>query len=221
MPLKFFRRIYFLGNLFNKFDSGIEILDDLEDHWTARHHKRERNNFIKRLQELSAQYGVRVTILGGDVHLAAVGQFCSKTALKMPKTKDHRYMLNIISSAIANRPPTEILATIINSRNKVHHFDKYMDETLIALFSHDVDGTPRRNTHVLPRRNWCSIREQEDVEQPANKDGEAREFTKNLIACLHVESKRGSPAGKTASYEVCIPTLDLPEASKPKSFGEN
>lgn len=27
------------------------------------------------------------------------------------------------------------------------------------MFIHDVDGKPRSNKHILPRRNWCSIRE--------------------------------------------------------------
>lgn len=30
---------------------------------------------------------------------------------------------------------------------------------MIPMFIHDVDGKPRSNKHILPRRNWCSIRE--------------------------------------------------------------
>lgn len=30
---------------------------------------------------------------------------------------------------------------------------------MIPMFTHDVDGKPRNNKHLLPRRNWCSIRE--------------------------------------------------------------
>ena len=48
----------------NKFDGGVEILDDLDDHWTARNHKDERNWFVEELQELAAEKSVRVTILG-------------------------------------------------------------------------------------------------------------------------------------------------------------
>lgn len=27
------------------------------------------------------------------------------------------------------------------------------------MFIHDVDRKPRSNKHLMPRRNWCSIRE--------------------------------------------------------------
>ncbi|KIX01677.1 uncharacterized protein Z518_09403 [Rhinocladiella mackenziei CBS 650.93] len=143
----------------NKFDGGVEILDDLDDHWTATSHKQERNEFIKDLQDLAAEKSCRITILSGDVHLAAVGQFYSNPKLKIPKDRDHRYMPNVISSAIVNAPPSDMLADILNKRNKTHHLDEYTDENMIPMFTHDVDNRNRNNKHLLPRRNWCSIRE--------------------------------------------------------------
>ena len=95
----------------------------------------------------------------GDVHLAAVGQFFSNPKLKIPKDRDHRYMPNIISSAIVNTPPPEMMSDILNKRNKTHHLDAETDENMIPMFSHDVDGKARNNKRLLPRRNWCSIRE--------------------------------------------------------------
>ena len=158
-PIKAIGRTGVLGGFVNKFDGGVEILDDLDDHWTAKHHKKERNRFIQELQELAAEKSVRITILGGDVHLAAVGRFYSNKKLSIPKDRDHRYMPNIISSAIVNTPPGDMLSNVLNRRNKVHHLDDDTDEDMIAMFSHDVDGKPRHNTHLLPHRNWCSIRE--------------------------------------------------------------
>ena len=99
-PIKGLARFGVLGNLMNKFDGGVEILDDLDDHWTAKHHKHERNWFIQELQELAREKSVRITILGGDVHLAAAGEFKSNPKLGIPKDQDHRYMPNVISSAI-------------------------------------------------------------------------------------------------------------------------
>ena len=149
----------FKGGLLNKFDGGVEILDDLEDHWTANGHKEERNLFIHDLQELAAEKSVRVTILGGDVHLGAVGQFYSNPKLRISKDRDHRYIPNVISSAIVNSPPPELLADTLNKRNKLHYLDPYTVEDMIPLFTHDVDGKKRNNKKLLPRRNWCSIRE--------------------------------------------------------------
>ncbi|EXJ78242.1 hypothetical protein A1O3_09403 [Capronia epimyces CBS 606.96] len=159
-PVKALGRVGVLkGGFLNKFDGGVEILDDLDDHWTATHHKRERNDLVQDFQDLAAEKSCRITILSGDVHLAAVGQFHSNPKLKIPKDKDHRYMPNIISSAIVNTPPSDMLADILNKRNKTHHLDKYTDENMIPMFTHDIDNKKRNNKHMLPRRNWCSIRE--------------------------------------------------------------
>lgn len=188
-----------LGNLINKFDSGFEILDDLDDHWTAKHHKMERSWFIQRLQELAAERSVRITILGGDVHLAAVGQFYSNKKLGVSKDRDHRYMVNVTSSAIVNRPPATILADIINRCDKVHHLDEETDEGMVAMFPQDVNGKPRRNTHLLPRRNWCSIREY---------------HTSGLDVHVNVEKVRGNPNGATTGYSLLIPALDYRDSEK-------
>ncbi|TLD24644.1 metallo-dependent phosphatase [Venturia nashicola] len=158
-PLKALGRTGALGGFVNKFDGGVEILDDLDDHWTAKHHKDERNWFVQELQELAAEKSVRITMLGGDVHLCAAGQFYSNKKLGIPKDQDHRYMPNIISSAIVNTPPSDMVADVLNKRNKIHHLDDETDEDMIPIFLYDVNDKPRNNHHLLPRRNWCSIRE--------------------------------------------------------------
>ena len=99
------------------------------------------------------------SLLSGDVHLAAIGQFYSNKKLGLPKHKDFRYMPNIVSSAIVNTPPPDLMADVLNKRNKVHHFDKETEEDMIPIFAHGVDGKPRNNKRLLPHRNWCSIRE--------------------------------------------------------------
>ncbi|KAB5578559.1 hypothetical protein GE09DRAFT_1261717 [Coniochaeta sp. 2T2.1] len=157
-PIKALGKAGLLGNFLNKFDGGVEVLDDLDDHWTAKNHKKERGIVIEDLQDLAADESVRITILSGDVHLAAIGQFYSNPKLGLAKHKDFRYMPNVISSAIVNTPPPDIMADILNKRNKVHHFDKETDEDMIPIFNYGVDGKPRNNKRLLPHRNWCSIR---------------------------------------------------------------
>lgn len=68
-------------------------------------------------------------------------------------------MPNIISSAIVNTPPPDLMADVLNKRNKIHHLDKDTDEDMIPMFAHGVEGKPRNNKRLLPHRNWCSIRE--------------------------------------------------------------
>ncbi|GAB1310003.1 PhoD-like phosphatase domain-containing protein [Madurella fahalii] len=158
-PVKALSKLGMFGGLLNRFDGGVEVLDDLDDHWTAKSHKQERSIVIEDLQDLAADKSIRITILSGDVHLAAIGQFYSNPKLGLAKHKDFRYMPNVISSAIVNTPPPDLMADILNKRNKVHHFDKETEEDMIPLFAHGVDGKPRNNKHLLPHRNWCAIRE--------------------------------------------------------------
>ncbi|KAH6609375.1 hypothetical protein Trco_002721 [Trichoderma cornu-damae] len=157
-PVKALGRAGVLGKTLNKINDNYEILDDLNDHWTAKNHKRERTIIIEDLQDLAIDRSVRITILSGDVHLGAIGQFYSNPKLGLAKHKDPRYMPNVVSSAIANRPPPDIVADMLNKRNKVHHFDKQTDEAMIPIFQNGVDGKPRNNKNLLPHRNWCSIR---------------------------------------------------------------
>ncbi|KAL2755113.1 hypothetical protein ACRALDRAFT_1034776, partial [Sodiomyces alcalophilus JCM 7366] len=156
-PVKAMGKLGLLGKALNRIDDGAEVLDDLNEHWTAPSHKKERSIVVEDLQDLAADKSVRVTILSGDVHLAAVGQFYTNPKVGLPKHKDFRYIPNIISSAIANAPPPNLLADILNKRNKVHQFDENTCESMIPLFQDGVDGRPRKNKHLLPHRNWCSI----------------------------------------------------------------
>ena len=97
-----------LGGMVNKFNQASELLDDLNDHWCANLHKKERNWFVMECQHLALEMGARITFLSGDVHLAAVGCLFSKVKpgrSKIEPTKDHRYMLNVVTSAIVNTPP--------------------------------------------------------------------------------------------------------------------
>ncbi|KAJ5544679.1 hypothetical protein N7535_006933 [Penicillium sp. DV-2018c] len=130
-----------------------------DDHWAGKHLKSERTWLIEDLQDLAAEKSVRVTILSGDVHMAAIGQFYSNPKLDIAKDHDYRYMPNVISSAIANIPETDLVADMLNKRNTVHHMDSNTDEDTIPIFAQDVNGKPRNNKRLLPRRNWCSIRE--------------------------------------------------------------
>jgi hypothetical protein len=150
------------GSFFNSFDGGVDLLDDLDDHYTARTHKKERAYIIHQLQTLASEFSVRITILGGDVHLAAVGRFYSNPKLEIPVLNDHRYIANIISSAIVNKPPPQAVANLLARRNKIHHLDQDTDETLMDFFDKDPGKdvrTARFNHVTMPSRNWAMMTE--------------------------------------------------------------
>lgn len=157
------KRFGLAGGLFNKFDGQVDLLDDLDDHYTARHHKTERRDLVVRLQKLSAKHSVRITILGGDVHLAACGRFYSSPADNMDPLEDPRYMANIISSAITNKPPPKAVANLLARRNKIHHLrDGNTDETLLKMFDKQPGGQMKSatwNLCTMPSRNYACITE--------------------------------------------------------------
>lgn len=117
---------------------------------------------VHRLQELASEFSVRVSILGGDVHLAAVGRFYSNPKLNIPVANDYRYMVNIVSSAIVNKPPPQAVANLLARRNKIHHLDHDTDETLMNMFDKDPgdsNKTAASNKVTMPSRNWAMITE--------------------------------------------------------------
>ena len=171
-PVRFFHKRFGLaGGLFNKFDGNVDLLDDLDDHYTARQHKKERKDLMLRLQTVAKDNDIRVSILGGDVHLAALGRFYSKPKLGIPAEQDHRYMANIVSSAITNKPPPKAVANLLARRNKIHHLDHYTDETLMNMFDKDPgqsNKTANFNHCTMPSRNYAIITEAPEADIAVN-----------------------------------------------------
>lgn len=96
------------------------------------------------------------------MHLAAVGRFYSNVHLKIPSREDKRYMANIVSSAIVNKPPPSAVANLLAHRNKIHHLDSRTDETLLTLFDKqpgDVKKGAKRNHMTMPSRNYAILTE--------------------------------------------------------------
>ena len=170
-PIRFLSRRFGIGgSFFNKFDGQVELLDDLDDHYTTHQHKHERRELILRLQALALEHSIRITILGGDVHLAAVGRFYANPRLGVDIAKDYRYMANLVSSAITNHPPPKAIADLLARRNKIHHLDHETDETLMKLFDKSPGGIAKAssfNKVTMPSRNYAVITES----TPASMDG--------------------------------------------------
>ncbi|KAA8652220.1 uncharacterized protein ATNIH1004_001124 [Aspergillus tanneri] len=165
------KRFGFAGGFFNQFDGQVDLLDDLDDHYTARQHKKERRIFVQRLQDFSKAHSVRVTILGGDVHLAAIGRFYSNPKLGLQSENDARYMVNIVSSAITNKPPPKAVANLLARRNKIHHLDSDTDETLMDFFDRQPGGQEKGaswNKVTMPSRNYACITEVDPATPDSN-----------------------------------------------------
>ena len=156
-------RFSFGKNAINPFDGEIELMDDLNDHYTSRAHADERRHLVERIQFVCAAHSVRVTILSGDVHLAAVGRFfTTHRGTNPPIEEDFRFMNNIISSAIVNQPPPAVMAKLIAQGDKIRQLNTQTEETLFKLFRSDSSNSktePAATTVAMPRRNYSIITE--------------------------------------------------------------
>ncbi|QRV86604.1 transcription factor btf3 [Ceratobasidium sp. AG-Ba] len=184
-----------LSGFVNKFNKDPELLDDLNDHWTAKSHKKERNWFVERVQEYARNRHIRVTFLSGDVHCAAVGYFKTLVRAKaraLDPANDHRYMLNVVTSAIVNTPPPAAVLTMVGMlADRVHKTMHYVDtdESMLPLFQNDTTGQPLKQKFIMGRRNYTSV----DLDQR----------TGDLVFDIRVEESKG--AGRTVSYEARAP----------------
>lgn len=182
----------------NNFNGQVELLDDLNDHWCAAHHKKERNWLVERTQSLALDCRLRITFISGDVHAGGCGLFYS--ALNLHPERDHRYSLAVITSAIVNAAPPPAVISMVNTLAAKKHrslFYVHTREKMLPLFKYDLDDKKQRNKYIIGARNWCSA--------------EVDKSTGELVMDLHVERSKGS--GETKAYTMKAPP---PLYGKPK-----
>ena len=136
----------FMPAFTNNFNGQVELLDDLNDHWCAAHHKKERNQFIERTQALAKTRKMRISFISGDVHAAGCGVFYSEQQTE--PSRDPRYSLAVITSAIVNAPPPPAVINIVNKLATKHHKSlEYANtrETMLPLFEFDLEDKNTKN----------------------------------------------------------------------------
>jgi hypothetical protein len=142
-----------------------DLEDDLRDHWTSRPHKEERVRLIHRLFKFARERNCRVTIVSGDVHVAAVSTI---TANESTDSRNVNVINQLISSAIVNSPPP---ATAMFFLNHVATWKEDIDRNIVG----EMKTFPNTSTTFIPKRNWLSL-------QPDSQN--------RLWAKLHVEGEQ-------------------------------
>jgi hypothetical protein len=115
------------------------LMYDIEIDWTAANHEEERRKFIKRLQIFAKDKSVRISLLGGDVHCCGTGRLYSKD-MKQREEGDPYLMVQVISSAIVNVPPPQVLISVLNSSSSYITFDGNIEEKMYDLFKFSPNG---------------------------------------------------------------------------------
>ncbi|PVV04658.1 hypothetical protein BB560_000829 [Smittium megazygosporum] len=157
--LSIFQKDGALASICNQFGEP-ELLDDLNDHWTAEIHMEERRKLIERLQEFARTRGIRVTLVAGDVHCCGIGRFATEQG-KIKPENDYRYMTQIVSSAIMNIPPPNAVIRMCHYSAKKYMLNEFTNEKMFEIFTKDVNeqDPPNNNKKLLARRNFASFAE--------------------------------------------------------------
>jgi hypothetical protein len=119
-----------------------EIEDDLQDHWSSRSHKGERTRLVHRLFDFQKN-GMRITILSGDVHVAAFGILQND---RMEYEGRTRVINQLISSAIVHPAPNKmVLFALRHLLDNEKEIDPGIQSKMAALPGSDVKFVGARN----------------------------------------------------------------------------
>ncbi|KAK6334087.1 hypothetical protein TWF696_002589 [Orbilia brochopaga] len=157
----------------------VDLLDDLRDHWTHQSKDLERTYLIRTLQGIAHARGIRFTFLSGDVQCCGAGLVHDPS-----KPGDHKTMYQIISSAIVNGPPSNMMMKLLNNNKQLFIPQNGMRSTnapsdtkedMIELFATDINGTPRAEKKLMARRNFAIFAAYEANQQVEYMQGAAPE----------------------------------------------
>ncbi len=145
-----------------------ELEDDLKDHWSSRSHLEERKRLIHRLLAFSAAEKTRVTIISGDVHLAASGTIVSTQAGSVAIT-----IPQLTSSAIVHPGPPGIMQFAMN---QLFDTEEDVDDGIVTR----MDKMPSSEKRFIAARNWLAL-------EPDDRPGITSD---RLWASWHVEGEK-------------------------------
>lgn len=127
-------------------NQGIE--DDLNDQWLSYNHKTERLRLIHRLLDFAETNGTRVSVLSGDVHVAALGVI--ESSRRPQRNTNAGVITQLTSSAIVHPPPPRVV------RYFLEHVGAETQE-----IDRDISGRmlqfPATRYRFVAERNWMSV----------------------------------------------------------------
>lgn len=137
-----------LEDIFAWLPGQQDLEDDFKDQWVSLTHMQERLRLIHRLLLFSKESGCRVTIVSGDVHVAALGYIESERDLQF----DEANVVNqLISSAMNHPPPAGTIIYLMEKfmGDKVEVVDRGISAQMLKF-----PGTSKR---FIGKRNWLSL----------------------------------------------------------------
>lgn len=153
-----------------------DLEDDLHDQWNTYNHRTEQLRLLHRLLDFAEAQGTRVTILSGDVHVAALG---TVESTRRPSRWLNAGVINqLTSSPIVHPPPSRIVRWLLEQLGRE---PRTLDRG-ITLQMQQFPGTDYR---FIARRNWLSLDFDEQGRIWVNwfVDGATQPLTKVVHPC--------------------------------------
>lgn len=127
---------------------GQELEDDLHDQWGSYSHRTERLRLVHRLLEFAEAEGTRVTILSGDVHVAALGVVAS--ARRPVRWLNANVINQLTCSPIVHPPPPRIVRWLLERLGaQVNELDRGITAQMMQF--------PGTDSRFIAKRNWLSL----------------------------------------------------------------
>lgn len=125
--------------------------DDLKDHWSHDDHEGERKRLLEVLSNLARDKKIRVSLVSGDVHVAAWGTAYRKD---LPASETWSQMHQFTSSAVVHPSLMGVTERLflawLNSNAK-------KPQSIDVQYVAEVMTFPGHDTHVMAARNWLAL----------------------------------------------------------------
>lgn len=150
--------------------------DDLHDQWASYNHRTERLRLVHRLLDFADAKGTRVTILSGDVHVAALGAI--ESTRRPVRWLQSNVINQLTSSPLVHPTPPRIMRYFLE---QIGGEVKEMDFNIRAqmLFF------PGTNYRFIAARNWLSVEfdDRDRIWANYHIEGETDRLTKVVHPC--------------------------------------
>lgn len=125
--------------------------DDLKDHWSHDDHEGERKRLLEVLSNLARDKKIRVTLVSGDVHIAAWGTAYRKD---LPASETWSQIHQFTSSAVVHPSLMGVMERLFLSwLNSNAKHPQNIDVQYVA----EVMPFPGHDKHVMAARNWLAL----------------------------------------------------------------
>jgi PhoD related phosphatase len=125
-----------------------DLEDDLHDQWSSYNHKTERLRLIHRLLDFADATGTRVTLLSGDVHVAALGVVTSD---RRPVRQVYANVINQLTSSPIVHPPAPTVVRYF--LEQVGKLTQELDRGVRA----EMQTFPGTGYRFIGARNWLAL----------------------------------------------------------------